>query len=604
MAKPKNDGAKPKQKHGRNWARIKTRWFQCELSLAKFCRSEDIPLATGKRHLSLAEKNSVLEAASTASSEFLKRVSTKLGEENGRLQVAALKKVMQTAEEILVDSTVDFKGMSGRSGSWNSTGEAARVALAAGAVLKEVARELTGIPAEDDDFIWPVTKDFWPFPAQRDFIFDLPSTLRQQGENVDILALLGGIGSGKTRCGAEKFGKLCELNRGLPMVCYAPTYRMLDDATKRTFIDVLVKKGVGFTVRAQENRIILWGDTPVDFRSLDDPEHLRGPEYAAGWIDEGLQMPTRYPFDVVMGRIRHPEARELCLLFTGSKAGFGWGYDIFVEERAKNRVKVYEIRTDQNPIQVKSGYVDRLRGIYDPKLAQQELDAEWVNIGKGKAYWNFSRTRTVIAQDKYKVEPQLPLVLNVDFNVSPMCWNVGQERVGFTDQTVLYVFDELHLDTAGTEVAAKEFMLRHGRHVSGVEVYGDATGFARSTKATRTDYEIIVQILTKGFVHDGKKIPGMRLEPVINVGRANPGESDRVFAHNARLLDATNRRKLFVTDNCIWTIKDYEKVAFKAGTRQIDKTSDPGVTHHTDAIGYYCMKKFPLRGPRITMGRG
>ena len=64
---------------------------------------------------------------------------------------------------------------------------------------------------------------------------------------------------------------------------------------------------------------------------------------------------------------------------------------------------------------------------------------------------------------------------------------------------------------------------------------------------------------------------------------------------NARLKDGKGHRKLFIVkEKCPETIKDFEQVAFKPGTRDLDKT-DPKRTHHTDAVGYYINREYPVR---------
>ena len=85
----------------------------------------------------------------------------------------------------------------------------------------------------------------------------------------------------------------------------------------------------------------------------------------------------------------------------------------------------------------------------------------------------------------------------------------------------------------------------------------------------------------------------------MRIGKNNPRVTDRIAAHNAQLLDLKGRVHLFIHESCTYTIRDYEKVAIKPGTRDLDKTSDTSLTHHTDAIGYYIAKEFPVRGIKV-----
>jgi hypothetical protein len=200
------------------------------------------------------------------------------------------------------------------------------------------------------------------------------------------------------------------------------------------------------------------------------------------------------------------------------------------------------------------------------------------------------------------VNPDIPLDVNCDFNVSPMCWNLSQD-LKINGDTFTYVLDEIHLDTAGTDVTVAELLDRHPIHRAGFRIWGDATGQHASTSATRSDYEIIeAAILESGNMVD------------VNIGRSNPRQSERVLSVNARLLTALGIRKFFVSSACKYTIIDFERTGFIPGTRQLDKaqtTSRSGggklkkasLTHHTDALGYKIFREWPVRGAQVTQTR-
>jgi hypothetical protein len=582
-------GQKADRNPRRDWDKLRRAYIESDLSLRGFCRANDIPYTTAKRHLSAKQKEEILKGAKEIAAGYNAKIAKSLGEELGKLRVSSLKKFYTIADKILEGAAQDFV-LPGHTPGWNSQGEAARVAIQAGETLRSVADELSGIPPDDEDFGWPLTKGFSPFWYQRDFVLDFPSSVKQeQGLDMFIAAFIAGIGSGKTRCGAEKFGDLCWRNRGTTLGVFAPTYRMLEDATKAELFACIRRKNLSFKYHKTDNAITIFGDTRVLFRSMDKPDHLRGPNLSAAWIDEALQMRTREAFDVILGRVRAPEAKEKMVVVTGTPDGLNWGYDVLVDEAIQNKVRLYHGRTTDNPLL--GDYADRLMDIYDDRLAKQELLGEWLNIFAGQAYWNFERQESVVPEASIKADPSIPIILAVDFNVDPMSWNIGQERK-HNGGKVTYWIDELHIRTAGTDVATREFINRWGAHRAGVKIYGDATGRARATNATRTDYEIIENMLKAA------KVPYE-----IYVGRSNPRETDRISAVNARLKNARGKRRMFFTSNLKWTIRDFEKVGFIPGTRQIDKT-DKTLTHHSDGIGYYTDYEFPIRGVRVQYGRG
>jgi hypothetical protein len=575
------------RKPSRDWSRIKAKWFASPLNLDAFIRANKLARSTARNYLSTKEKNAYIKAAAASGSIGFRQSIIDAGKkENGRLYVAAMKRVHKGLEEIFIDAAARFKD------GIDPMGEAAagRLAIEAGRQLVTVSSELQGVPKEEDGFGWPLTKGFVPFRYQRDFIHDSPAQVKlETGGDAFVFAFIGGVGSGKTYCGAQKFGQVAWENRGRLLGVFAPTYKMLEDATKLTFFEVLRQKGISYRYVKSDNYAILFGDTKVLFRSMDDPDLLRGPNLAAGWIDEGGQVKSREAYDVIQARIRDPEAPAKQLQLTSTPDGLNWLYEVLVTEAEANKVKLYRGRTADNP--VLGDYYERLHAVYDPRFAKQELEAEFLNIFAGQAYWNFSPTESVIKVDSMRIDRNADLSLCCDFNVSPMCWNIAQDVRTRGGEIYTYFLEEMHLDTAGTQVAADEFVDRYSGHKGTVLVYGDATGRSRHTSATRSDYEIIEKTLKRA-----------KLRFELRIGTSNPRESDRIAAVNARLLDARRQRKLFISEACKYTLIDLERVGFKPGTRQLDKNQG-NLTHHTDAIGYKVNYDFPVRGMEITQQR-
>lgn len=589
--KPGKPGRRP-----RNWARIKSKWLDSPLpTLKAFCRVNDLPYASAKRYLSVADKNNILADASEHAAKLRTRMVKAAATKDGKEYIRALGKTYEAVESVLSGALSRFEIDKGKETRWAGAGESARIVLASGAMLNQVAGELQGLPAEDETYGWPLTKGFLPLSYQRDFVLDTPDSVKfEGGPEAFCFVFIGGVGSGKTLCGAEKAGSTSWDLRGRVGMILAPTYRMLEDTTKRTFFEVLRRKDLGFRYLKTENAIILYGDTKILFRSMDDPDHLRGPSIAWAWVDEGAQMRNRDAYDIIQARIR-PDVTDTALgrddsngrrlIFTSTPDGLNWVYDVFVRDGEQNKVKLYRGRTKDNPYL--GDYHARLLATYDPRFAKQELDAEFLNVFAGQAYWNYSPIDSVISDSDLALNPNLPLRLVCDFNVSPMAWNLIQEYRQNGD-LYSYVLDELHIDTASTEIAAAELLDRiGGQWKAGIEVYGDATGQHRRTSATRTDYQIIEDALERSS------------SPFeINIGPSNPTVSDRVAAVNARLLDARGVRKLYISNRCKHTRSDFEKVGFKPGTRQLDK-DDGNLTHHTDAIGYYIANKWPIFGHTV-----
>jgi hypothetical protein len=51
-------------------------------------------------------------------------------------------------------------------------------------------------------------------------------------------------------------------------------------------------------------------------------------------------------------------------------------------------------------------------------------------------------------------------------------------------------------------------------------------------------------------------------------------------------------------------VRDLEGVALLAdGSGELDKKSNPGLSHISDALGYYIAKEFPISNNKIVVGR-
>jgi len=589
------------------WKDFKEKFFRSppDLSLAEFCRIHNVPVSTAKYHgLKSSDKpDDPLADALDAEQQFINRLKLEYGADQ-RAIVHALKRASLVVGDITEQAARDYIFLARKNRNYNSAAEAGRLAISAAQKAVDIAAETEGIPDDDETFGWPLTKGFRPLPYQRDFIFDTPSTLKQYGDDKFIFAFIAGIGSGKTRCGAEKLGDIAWQNRGTVLGVFAPTYRMLEDATKKMFLEVLANKGISYRHRKTDNAIILFGDTKILFRSMDNPEHLRGPNLTAAWIDEGGQVTTRNAFDVIYGRVRESnddatidkDKSEMMIWITTTPKGLNWLYDVCVEEQEKNKVQLYSASTKEN-ITLNDDYYDRCLTIYDKKMAEQELEGRFLNVFTGMMYPEFTRKRHVITKKNMPVDydPNRPLHLTCDFNVSPMCWDVIINHKG-TD----YIIDEIHMDSTRTQHTIDEFVERYHKQKATIYVYGDAAhGKSRKTSASRTDFQIIMDALKKGKNARGKSFP----EVLLRVGRTNPLVIDRVGAVNARLRNAKGATNLFfLQGKCKYSIMDMEKCGFIPGTRTPDE-SDKTIGHHSAAIGYYVNWHYPIFGMRVKKGR-
>lgn len=215
----------------------------------------------------------------------------------------------------------------------------------------------------------------------------------------------------------------------------------------------------------------------------------------------------------------------------------------------------------------------------------QEILAEFREIGIGKAYKNHntvlhSRLENPFGMRGMLYSPYLPIIVGLDFNVSLMCWVMGQRQ-----GNEWYWADEIALENTDTEQCAKVLVQKLERHqamlhnpMPPVILVGDASGRSRKTSAVgQTDYLIIERILKEAGIRYENRTP-----------TENPFVKDRINTVNSLLKAADGSIHMWYHPlNCKRLKKDLERVKWKQGGDQaiLDK-SDAELTHASDAMGY------------------
>lgn len=226
-------------------------------------------------------------------------------------------------------------------------------------------------------------------------------------------AAIGGIGSGKTFVGAAKtVSRVAREEFGL--VC-APTYKMLRDATQRTLFEMLRNLGIQFEHHKGDNHLTIPSTGhEIIFRSLDDPDNLRGPNVAYTWVDEAAYISAE-AWRIVKGRTRVGDKQQAWI--TGTPKGRNWIWEEWVRD-ANDAHPMYRFRTDENPT-LDADFASSLG--YEGRFAEQELGGEFVSFD-GLVYDMFNREvnvrqvdtegwRTVLGVDVGARNPTVVLVL-------------------------------------------------------------------------------------------------------------------------------------------------------------------------------------------------
>jgi hypothetical protein len=426
-----------------------------------------------------------------------------------------------------------------------------------------------------------------PLPSGEQFHNDLGHTFK---------GFSGPVGSGKSYAfGYEALFLAYYWNPGLMGLIGAPTYRILRDATKRTFLEILELEEISYASHKSENRITLLDTgSEIIFRSLDDFEHLRGPNLAWFGVDE-LTYCKPEAWSRLEARLRHPQANRLCGFAAWTPKGFDTVYERFVGQPSPDYWAVLA-SPRENHYTADTGLYDRLGGSYDDKLFRQEVLGEYLNVASGAAYYAFDGVRNM-RREEY--ESGSPLNWSLDFNINPMC-SVLSQIVDITTRAdmlsgrhsgVLQVIDELYLPNSNTPDACEAFHKKASQYFRGfpiqVNIYGDPSGNARQTAGAgaQSDWQAVRDF----FARHSEYAPSFKYKS------SAPAVRDRVAAVNALLRNSQGQSRLFIDPRCVKLIKDLQRVSWKAGSGLLDKDSDRMLTHLSDALGYLVEAEFGLR---------
>jgi hypothetical protein len=384
--------------------------------------------------------------------------------------------------------------------------------------------------------------------------------------------------SGKSTACLNELVKRAWENPGTKYWFVSPTYQQARIQYRRLIgmlwscPEVMVKKN------QTELRVKLINNSEISFRSGENFDNLRGETLHGVVVDEVRdQHPELWP------QVLRPmlTTTKGWAAFVSTPNGFDAFYDLAERSKTDPDWAFMSAPSTCNPLFTVEEYEAAKRELSDAEFAQ-EINAEFRDLHSGSVYVCFSdanlRTDTPFAREPGKLySPFLPVLIGLDFNLSPMAWILGQERAGD-----FYFFDELFLRKSHTQEAALELIQRLKRMdlrlPTPVILIGDATGKAgQRAAAGKSDYAILCEMLEHAGIKYENRTP-----------EANPAIKDRINVVNAKLKSATGSHHLWVNPvTCPNLKRDLQRVVWKPGaTFTLDQSSNPELTHISDAMGY------------------
>jgi hypothetical protein len=377
---------------------------------------------------------------------------------------------------------------------------------------------------------------------------------------------------------------------------------MLRDVTQVAFWEILELEGIPYRFYKQENRLYLSEPrSNILFRSLDDPDRLRGTNLAWFGCDE-LTFCKEDSFLRLQARLRDPQAllREAFAVWTPN--GFDWVYRRFIVDPQPGFEAV--LASPRENYHVLEMY-DRLEQSYDERFYRQEVLGEYLNIRSGRVFHAFNRSENL---RKIEYDPNLQLCWSLDFNVNPMSSVIAQVQdyrpyahLGVESSKHIRILDEISLPDSNINTACAEFIRRTEQYCRygyklPVWIYGDPAGNNRN-HAGESDWGLV----EKYFRNDPRYELRMMVASSHNLVR------DGVNSVNAALCNAAGERRLMIDPQCSELVSDLEQVTWKQDSHgnsiyEMDK-SDPKRTHCSDALRYLCEQVLPIHRGEVGFGQ-
>ena len=375
--------------------------------------------------------------------------------------------------------------------------------------------------------------------------------------------LLGGIGTGKSTCGAFFVLKMVSEYPKSKGLITANTYNQLINATVASLTTTLDLLNVPYkAVLGGANKRIEILDATIYLYSLDRPDSIRGIEVGWWWSDES-GFTTLEAVQVCRGRLRDSNG-PLYERHTTSPNGYNWLYDEFENmdgDNITNAKALYRGVTKDN-IFLPEGYYESLLEDYggaENPLAKQELFGQFTNLGEGAIYWAFNRDVHV---QPCKLDERYPVYVGQDFNVNNMegCYVQYRDGTFYVTQENILTYHGANTDSAASKIC--EDLLPKYKPL----VVPDSTGKAiKSSSSGRSDIEILRRY-------------GLEV-----VSTKNPFIRDRQNTLNIHM----KKNSVIIDPSCKTLIKELETISSR------DKEGQSA--HVSVALGYVTWKIAPLK---------
>jgi len=318
------------------------------------------------------------------------------------------------------------------------------------------------------------------------------------------------------------------------------------------------------TTNESELTIELVNGSTICLKSAEQGDNLRGASLSFLVIDEFADI----ELETVWSQILRPalsDQKAPCLFIGTPKAGNQAARDLYDNYLTKKGWMSFSFTTAEGGF-VDADEIEQARQDLSPKVFSQEYLANWENFA-GIIMYEFGEhnIRPVAAP-----APHEPLVVGLDFNVTPLCAQVGRQT-----KSGIEIFDEIILENSNTNEFCQE--LRNRYPTQPITVFPDPAGQQRKTSANgNTDIKIL-------------EIAGFSTR----YHRSHPLVKDRINACNSLFFKREDGSTKFTIDpKCKYTIKSLKNWTYKENSMIPEKGE---WDHACDSLGYLIEFLFPIK---------
>ena len=317
-----------------------------------------------------------------------------------------------------------------------------------------------------------------------------------------------------------------------------------------------------------ELTITLVNNSKICIKSAEQEDRLRGASLSFVVIDEFCDIDLDTIWNEIL-RAALSDQRGHALFIGTPKAGNQTARDLYDNYLTKKGWMSFSYTTEEGGF-VDVEEIEQARQDLSPKVFQQEYQAAWTNFA-GVIMYEFGEHN--IQPVNKPITEHEPLVVGLDFNVTPLCAQVGRNT-----RNGIEIFDEIILENSNTNEFCDELRNRYPKNP--ITVFPDPAGQQRKTSANgNTDIKILEMA---GFA--------------TKYHRSHPLVKDRINACNSLFFkrdDLTTRFK--IDPSCKFTIKSLKNWSYKEGTMVPIKDQ---FDHACDSIGYLIEYLYPINKPR------